>query len=133
MRYTLSTGGTVTGGSFTIRVATGPSGGGQTYDATIAFNATAAQVKAALESLPNLKDGAVAVAGGPMPGTPMTLQFEGMLKGAPRAVTIGANNLTGTAPTVAIAEDLTGRLDLPGRNDSGRVLTQPSAGAWGNP
>jgi hypothetical protein len=136
VRYTIQTSGTVTGGSFTLRIATGPSGGGQTYDATIPFNATAAQIKALIEGLPNMKDGSVAAgdagAAGPLPGTPVALYFEGMGKQAPRVVSIGANNLTGTTPGVTVTEDTTARYDKPGRNDTGSVATRAAAGAWGN-
>jgi len=131
--YSLSTTGAPTGGSFLLNISTGPTNALRTYPATIQWNSTAAQAKAALESLPNLKDGAVAAAGGPLPATPITLQFEGMLKETPQVVAVGTNSLTGgTTPAPAVSEDTTKRHDLPGRNDTGKVATRASGGAWGN-
>lgn len=133
MQYDLSVTGGPTGGSFTLRIETGAVGSGQTYDGTIPFNATAAQVKAAIEAMPNMKDGSVAASGGPLPGTPVVLLFAGMGKGTPRKVTIGTNSLTGgTTPAPAIAENTAVRHDRPGRNDAGFVQTRAAAGAWGN-
>lgn len=132
MRHTLTVTGTPTGGSFNLRVATGSAGSGRTYDATIPFNATATQAKALIEALPNMKDGSVAASGGPLPGTAITLQFEGMGQGAPRETSISANNLTGgTTPAATLVEDTAARLDRPGRNDGGSVSTRAAAGAWG--
>lgn len=131
--YTLSVTGGPTGGSFQLNITTGPVGGGRTHSAVIPFDRTAAQIKALIEGLPNMKDGSVACAGGPLPGTPVTMQFEGMLKEAPRVIAIGTNSLSGgTTPTPAVAEDTSLRTDRPGRNDSGFVQTRASAGAWGN-
>ena len=59
---TLSLSGNPTGGTFTL------SFGGQTT-AAIPFNATAAQVQAALQALSSIGAGNVACAGGPLPGT----------------------------------------------------------------
>jgi hypothetical protein len=67
----------------TITVTGAPTGGSfkLTYDgaqtAAIAWNATAAVVQAALEALPNIGTGGVVGAGGPLPGTPVTITFSG--------------------------------------------------------
>jgi hypothetical protein len=100
---TLSVSGNPTGGSFTL------SFGGQTT-AAIAFNATATQVQSALLALSSIGAGNVACTGGPLPGSAVTITFQGSLgKAAQPAVTIGANNLTGgTTPAPAIAHTTTG-------------------------
>ena len=69
--------------------------------AAIAFNATAAQVQAALEGLPNVNPGDVAVSGGPLPGT-ITLAFGGRYLGqnVPE-VAVAPTGLTGGTVTVA--------------------------------
>jgi hypothetical protein len=100
---TLSISGSPTGGSFTLAF------GAQTT-AAIPFNATAAQVQTALAALSNIGAGNVACAGGPLPGTAVTVTFQGTLGFAAQAViTVPANNLTGgTNPAPAIAHTATG-------------------------
>lgn len=61
-------------GTFTLTFS------GQTT-AAIPFNATAAQVQAALEALSNINVGDVAVTGGPLPGTPIDVTFQGQYSG----------------------------------------------------
>lgn len=76
---------------------------GQTT-ATIPFNATAAQVQAALELLPNINPGDVTVTGGPWPGTNYTLTFSGQYAGTDvAAITATAVGLTGGTITIATA------------------------------
>lgn len=86
--------GTATAGSITITFD------GQTTGA-IAWNATAAAVQTALESLPNINPGDVVVTGGPLPGT-ITLTFGGAFAGTnvPQ-VTVAPTGLTGGTVTVA--------------------------------
>lgn len=43
----------------------------------IAYDASATQIQAALEALPNINPGDVIVNGGPFPGTPVTIEFTG--------------------------------------------------------
>jgi len=52
----------------------------------------------------------VAVSGGPLPGTPVVVTFEGLLGNSLQPVmTIGANNLTGgSAPTPSVAHTTSG-------------------------
>lgn len=71
---TLTITGSPTGGTYTLTF------NGQTTD-PIAYNATAATVKAALEELSNINVGSVTVAGGPHPGTPITVAFGGDFEG----------------------------------------------------
>lgn len=70
----------------------------------IAYNLTAAQVEAVLEALANIGSGNVSCTGGPLPGTPVDVEFVGDL--AERNVTgmtIANNNLTGgTSPAAAV-------------------------------
>jgi hypothetical protein len=94
---TLTIAGSPTGGSFTITY------NGFTTSA-LAFNSTAAQVAAALVLLPSIGSGGVACAGGPLPGTPITIERTGpwAAQTSPSTFTT-TNSLTGgTAPTVTI-------------------------------
>lgn len=62
--------GSPTGGTYTLTFS------GQTT-ASIAYNATASAVQSALEALSNIAVGDVTCAGGPHPGTPVTVSFGG--------------------------------------------------------
>ncbi|HEX8772598.1 MAG TPA: hypothetical protein VF735_03265 [Pyrinomonadaceae bacterium] len=64
--------GTPTAGTFTITYS------GQTTTA-IAYNASAATIKAALEALSNIAVGDVTVTGGPLPNTAIVVKFRGAL------------------------------------------------------
>ena len=70
---TLAVPGGPTGGAFTLTF------GGQTT-AAISFNATAAQVQAALTALSNIGPGNLACTGGPLPGTNVTITFAGSME-----------------------------------------------------
>lgn len=88
--------GTPTGGTFTL-----------TYDgqttAPIAYNAASAAVQAALEALRNIGTGNVLVAGGPGPGTPYTVTFQGRLAGRNVNQMTATGAFTGgAAPAVAV-------------------------------
>lgn len=95
---TLTVGGTPTGGTFTL-----------VYDgqatATINHNANAAAVQAALEGLSNIEVGDVSCGGGALPGTPVTITFQGNLAGRNVSlITRGTNSLTGgTTPDASVA------------------------------
>lgn len=52
----------------------------------IAFNATAAAVQAALEALGNIGTGNVTCAGGPWPGTPITVTFVSQMAASPQVL-----------------------------------------------
>jgi hypothetical protein len=109
--------GSATAGSIQITFA-----GQQT--AAIPYNATAATVQTALESLPNLNPGDVVVTGGPLPGA-ITLTFGGQYSAqdVPQ-VTVAPTGLTGGTVTVN-----TGTPGAPGPTlgVSGRLLNaQPN-------
>lgn len=95
--------GTPTGGNFNISYA------GQTTGA-IAYNASAANVDTALEALSNIAAGEVVCAGGPLPGTAVTVTFANGLGSTNIALmTADSTNLTGgTTPTASIATTTTG-------------------------
>ena len=86
--------GTPTGGTFTLAF-------NGAVTAPIAFNATAAAVKAALEALPSVGAGGTTCAGGPLPGTPITVTFSGNgLDGVNWPVMVAVGSFTGgTTPT----------------------------------
>jgi len=89
-----------TGGTFTLTFT------GQTT-AAIAFDATAASVQAALESLSNLEPGDVVVSGDA--GGPWTVDFAGTRADTDVAQMTGnATNLTGTPKSVTVATRING-------------------------
>jgi hypothetical protein len=78
---------------------------------TIPFSATAANVQTALEALPTIGTGGVVCAGGPFPGTPITVTFSGALtQKRPHPTLVIANNLLtgGTTPTWTAAQTTPG-------------------------
>lgn len=92
-----------TGGTFTI--SWNPGSGVETT-AAIAWNATAAQVKAALLALPSLVYGDIDVG---LVGLVYTLTFMGRYSGMNvPAVTTGAGSLTGGASTAVVATSVPG-------------------------
>jgi len=94
--------GTPTGGTFTLTYS------GQTTS-TIAYNATAATVLAALQALSNIGDNDVSVTGGPGPGTPYVVTFKGVLGGTDVAQMTAAHTFTGgTSPNIAVSTTTAG-------------------------
>lgn len=95
-KQTATIGGSPTGGTFTLTFS------GQTTG-TIAYNASAATVEAALEALSTIGQGNVQVTGSA--GGPYTVEFVGALAGQNlAAMTADASGLTGgTSPSVTIA------------------------------
>jgi len=100
---TLTMTGSPTGGTFKLGF------GGATTE-SIVYNATAAQVELALEALDPIPQGTATVAGGPFPGTAMTVTFSGALGNQNVAmITLAENLLTGgTSPTIDIVETTQG-------------------------
>lgn len=94
--------GTATGGTFTL-----------TYDgqetAAIDFDATAAEVDAALEALSNIDAGQLTCAGGPLPGTPITVNFGGINAAE---MTIDDALLTVPTPAVTVVETTAGEVGV---------------------
>ncbi|MEU9615842.1 hypothetical protein AB0K87_02150 [Streptomyces sp. NPDC053705] len=111
-----------------VTVTGGPTGGtytltfsGQTT-AAIPYNATAAQVKSALEALSNIAPGDVTVTGGPHPGTAMQVTFAGAYLSEDVAqMTASGTGLTGgTTPAVTVATVTAG--GAAGASDGTQVL-----------
>jgi hypothetical protein len=100
----------------TVTITGGPTGGtytltfsGQTT-AAIPYNATAAQVKSALEALSNVEVGDVAVSGGPHPGTAIAVTFGGqyLSDDVAQMTASGAGLTGGTSPAVAVSTTTAG-------------------------
>jgi hypothetical protein len=89
---TVTVTGVPTGGTFTLTYS------GQTT-APIAYNATAATVRTALEALSNLNPGDITTSGGPLPGTPVTVSF---VEGNVVQMTATGSFTGGTSPAVAV-------------------------------
>ena len=101
--HTLSITGAPTGGSFTLTYS------GHTT-AAIAWNATAATVQARIAALTGMGVGNVSCFGGPLPASPVTIQFIGTTLGNTHiALPTFANSLTGgAAPTPVLVETAVG-------------------------
>ncbi|MEU8136579.1 hypothetical protein [Streptodolium elevatio] len=99
--------GTPTGGTFTLTFD------GETTSG-IAYNATAANVKTALEALPNVEAGDITATGGALPGTPVVVTFGGSLSGTNVAQMTGsAASLTGgTTPAVVVTTTAGGAVSM---------------------
>ncbi len=99
-----------------MEITGGPTGG--TYTLTysgqttgpIVYNATATQVRTALQALSNIGSGNVTCAGGPHPGSPVTVTFTGSLAGTDvTEMTGSATSLTGgTTPAVVVTTSTPG-------------------------
>jgi hypothetical protein len=99
---TLTITGSPAGGTFTITF------GGQTT-AAIDYDATAAEVQAALVLLSTIGSGNVLCSGGPLPGTPVVIEFQGSKGGQSLALMTTTDSLTGgTDPESAIAQTIDG-------------------------
>ncbi len=120
---TLTITGTPTGGTYTLSY-TGPVNHPITAQVTapIPFNATAAQVQAALRALPAIRSN-VTCAGGPHPGTPITATFNNNLGGRNIAQMTATGSFTGgTSPAIAVTTTTPGTeafrpsviIDVPG-------------------
>lgn len=94
---TVTVTGTPAGGTFTLTFNS------QTT-AAIPYNAIASAVQSALEALSNIAPGDVTCAGGPLPGTPVTVTFGGgAYDGADVPQMTAAGSFTGgTSPAVAV-------------------------------
>lgn len=88
---TLTPTGTISGGTFNLVYAAGTT-------VALAFNATAATIQAALETIFGV--GNVTATGGPISTTPVVVTFAGVQGGKVQALPTVTNNLTGTAPVI---------------------------------
>lgn len=99
-----------------VAITGGPTGGtfpltkGANTTAGIPYNATAAQVQAALVAIASVGAGGVVCTGGPLPATPVVCTFVGANAATPVAtMTTSSASLTGgTSPTVAVTSTTTG-------------------------
>lgn len=100
---TLTITGTPTGGTFKLAFRS-------VTTAAIAYNATAAAVQSALEALSSVGSGNVLCAGGPLPGSPVTITFQNLLGGQnqPMIVVTQAALTGGTTPAASVAETTPG-------------------------
>lgn len=99
---TVTVTGVPTGGTFTLTFGT------QTT-AAIAYNATAAAVKTALEALSNVGVGDVTTTGGALPGTAVVVTFTGAFSGIDVPQLTATATLTGgTTPAVAVTTGTAG-------------------------
>jgi hypothetical protein len=99
---TITITGNPTGGTFTLTY------GGQVTTA-IPWNSTAGGVQLALGGLSNVGLGNVIVTGGPAPGTPFTVTFQGTLSGMNQPNLTATALLTGgVTPAVAVAHTSAG-------------------------
>lgn len=100
---TLSETGTISGGTYTITLDA------QTT-AAIPYNATAAQIQAALEALSNIAPGDVIVTGGPVHTAAVVITFTGTLNGTVTGapVTVNVASLTGSTPGINVTRTQTG-------------------------
>ena len=94
---TITITGTATGGNFTLTYSGVSSG-------AISWNATPTQVEAALLTIPALAALAPTFAGGPLPGTGITMTTPGQ----PAVLAVGVNSLTGTTPAPVVTHTTTG-------------------------
>ena len=93
--------GTPTGGTFTLTYE------GQTTG-TIPYNATSAQVLAALEAIPALT-GNISCGGGALPGSYVTVTFINTLGGKDISMLVANASFTGgTSPAIAVTETTAG-------------------------
>ncbi len=102
--HTLTFGGTVSGGSFTLTYITAY---GPKATSAIAYNATAAtlvaNIQAALDALLGAGNTVVAGTG------PFTITYQNDLGALPLAIPTATNNLTGTSPTITPSSTTTGQ------------------------
>jgi hypothetical protein len=116
-------GGTPTGGGFTLTLDTGD-GTGPYTTSTLAYDATAANIQAAIVALPNVGSGNATATGGPLPATPVVVTFGGTLADmyVPQ-MTVESALIGGGQAVVAHTQEGSGALGLydaqPGWSDLG--------------
>lgn len=120
---TLDLTGTPTAGTFELTF------GGQTT-AAIPFNATSAQVEAALVALSSVGAGNLTCSGADLPAGPISMTFAGTLAPGPQPLmTVGNNSLTGgTTPAPQIASQTAGQATAAVQTLA--ISNNPSAGSF---
>lgn len=114
---TLSITGSPTGGTFTLTF------GGHTTT-SLNYNAAASDVQSALVALSSIGAGNVLCAGGTLPGTPVTITFQGTLANTDPGLITHTDSLTGgTSPAVVITETTEG-------GNRGALYTRKDGAAW---
>ncbi len=98
---TLTATGTVSGGTYRLQID------GYTTS-SLAYNASNATIQAALEALPNIGTGNIAVGGGAFPGTPATFTFQGSCAGLAFPVITVISSVTGGG-SIAMARTTAGK------------------------
>lgn len=117
---TISTTGTPSAGTFTLTYS------GQTTGA-IAYDASAATIQTALEALSNIAPGDVALTGGPLPATPVVVEFTGTLQRTDVATITVTDSVTGGDAVVTATQ--AGRADAEGTAGMLTVSMIDSSGA----
>ncbi|HKR67228.1 MAG TPA: S8 family serine peptidase [Streptosporangiaceae bacterium] len=123
--YTLQAGGGPNAGTFTISwqppAKNGVSPPVQTTAPPLPFNATAAQVQAALVALAAIDPGDVAVTGGPLPGAGIVVSFQGQYLNKDVEPLTVSSSVTPAPAVIAVArgheysaKDINDRLQEPG-------------------
>jgi len=122
-QQTVTITGSPTGGHYNL------SYGGQTTG-DISYDATAADVQAALESLSTIGTGNVTCSGGPGPDSPIVVTFTGDLGGSNLdSMTIDASGLTGgTSPDGSVAETVAGSTSALGNSGAETLATASLTG-----
>lgn len=112
------------GGTFTLTYA------GQTT-ANIDWDASAAEVDAALELLSNVGAGDLTCSGGPLPSTPVSVTFGGSLAGTNVSeMTITTTNLTRSAATITVTEITAGGAGATNEVQKIEADGTPNGGTW---
>jgi len=101
---------TLTAGVVTLTIVNPITGVSRTT-APIAYNATAAQIQAALEALDNVEIGDVLAAGGPLNTTPVTVTFYGNYQGNPAQLVDDDSGATGTIAVTTTTPGVAGAAD----------------------
>lgn len=116
--------GTASGGTFTIQF-----GNALSYvTAALAYNATAAQVQAALQALPNIDSGGVTCTGGPLGSGTVVCTFAGKLASQPQPLMV-INNGNATGGSISVAHTAQGVQQYSIVNYNSALVANPTTAA----
>lgn len=119
--------GAPTGGTFTLTYSAQTTTG-------IGYNTTAGATQTALEGLSNIGAGDVVVTGGPLPGTPLVVEFTGALASTNVTAMTATPSLTGgTSPAVVITTPRAGVAVSSGNERMVCLFPLDAAGAGSSP